>query len=128
MGALRPLAVARDYAGIHAAFRQYIEDINISRALIDYTTGWADGLAGKVLAPKPDKGMGRTTLGPFLEATGLVLIVAQDVDAFDQRRHRLVARQVNQARTGDAHWRSRPRKANKKPKVKSKCRREGKYA
>jgi hypothetical protein len=98
MGALRPLAIARDYAEMHAAFRAHVEQLNISRATIDHVTGWADGYAGKTLAPEAIRGMSRATLGPFLQSLGLVLIVAQDVDALARMRYRLPARNLSQVR------------------------------
>jgi hypothetical protein len=126
MGVLRPLAIAQDYVGLHAAFRQYVEMINVSRETIDDSAGWADGYASKALAPFPMRMLGRETLGPFLQGTGLVLIVAQDIDAFNRRRARLPERQENQVRLGN---KSRVEKAATKAKRKSATkRREGKYA
>ena len=108
MGALRPLAIAKNYAEMQAAFRRYIEEIDTSRATIDHVTGWADGYAGKVLAPDPTRGMGKTTLGLFLESVGLVLIVAQDIDAFDRRRHRLPPRNLSHVRQPKKSRRGKP--------------------
>ena len=105
MGALLPLAVVTDYAGLQAAFRNYIETIVLaSREAIDDSAGWADGYAGKTLAPNPSKSFGRETLGLFLQGTGLVLIVAQDIAAFNKRRAFLPPRQAEQVRLGHECW------------------------
>jgi hypothetical protein len=125
MGALMPLAIVNDYAGLHAAFRQYIETIDVSREAIDDSAGWAGGYAGKVLAPSPSKMFGRQSLGDFLQGTGLVLIVAQDLQAFNKRRDFLPPRQTNQVRLGHECWNRK--KAKPKPKSKATRRTRGKY-
>jgi hypothetical protein len=121
MGALLPLAIIRDYAGLHAAFRDYIETIDVSREAIDDSAGWPEGYAGKVLAPFPSRMFGRRSLGDFLQGTGLVLIVAQDLQAFNSRRDFLPPRQSNQVRLGHECWN------RKKATPKTAKRRKGKY-
>lgn len=118
MGALRPLAVARDYAEMHAAFRAYVEEVNVSREAIDDIAGLPDGFAGKALAPVPAKTLGRANLGDFLQSMGLALIVCQDVEAFNRIRHRLPERQANQARPGaDGRARSRGERISTRSKA-----------
>ncbi|MGX4772011.1 hypothetical protein ACWAUC_19750 [Bradyrhizobium guangdongense] len=107
MPALKPLAIARDYEGMHAAFRQYVEQINVSRATIDDQAGFADGLSGKALSPRPVRCLGRSTLGPFLQSVGLVLVVCQDVAEFERRRHRLPERDSRQVRMDNGRKRGR---------------------
>jgi hypothetical protein len=100
MPALRTLALARDQSQIQAALRAYAHEINVSRVTVDEVTGWPGGYCGKVLSPRPVKSLSIKTLGEFMQATGLVLIVAQDVDAFAQRQRLLPQRNPNQARPG----------------------------
>ena len=104
MGALQPLAVVQDYPELQAAFRAYAERINVARSTIDALVGWADGYAGKTLAAAPSRGIGSGVLGDFLKGMGLVLIVAQDVEQFEQIKHRLPARDERQARDGHPGW------------------------
>jgi hypothetical protein len=103
MGALRPLAICRDYGEMHAAFREYVEELNITRATINHAAGFQDGYCEKLLGPGHIKNFGVMSLGAFMGATGLVLIVAQDLDALAKIRHRLPDsvrnRQIRQART-----------------------------
>jgi hypothetical protein len=64
---------------------------------------------------------GRRSLGDFLQGTGLVLIVAQDLQAFNSRRDFLPPRQSNQVRLGHECWN------RKKATPKTAKRRKGKY-
>lgn len=100
MPALRPIAIARDFGEIHAALRSYIEQVNVSRISLDDLAGWPSGYSGKVLAPRPIKPLTSKGLGELMQATGLVLIVAQDVEAFARRQHRLTPRHEGQVRLG----------------------------
>jgi hypothetical protein len=99
MGALKPLAVVRSYPELQQAFRAYIERINVSRAAVDHSVGWADGFAGKALCAEPMKGIGPTLLGSFLQGVGLALIVVQDADSFARRKNLLSQRDKRQVRT-----------------------------
>ncbi|MGY4624577.1 hypothetical protein [Bradyrhizobium sp. USDA 4486] len=107
MPALRPIAIARDYSGIHAAFRSYVEEINLSRPALDDLVGWAAGYSSKVLAPEPMKSLTSRTLGEFMQATGLVLVVAQDVEEFARRQKRFTSRQSYQVRLNHRNFKDR---------------------
>jgi hypothetical protein len=102
MGALRPLAIVKDYDGLHQACRAYVDKISVSRVVIDEVAGLPSGYAGKVLGPNQAKRLGMTSLGPFLQTVGLVLIVAQDTDASARMLERIGKnydpRQANQVR------------------------------
>ncbi|MET4170823.1 hypothetical protein ABIB99_001905 [Bradyrhizobium sp. LA6.1] len=87
MPALRPIAIADSYGAIHSALRAYVDEVGISRLALDELIGWTSGYSSKVLGPRPTKHLTSKTLSELLQATGLVLIVAQDVSAFARRQH-----------------------------------------
>jgi hypothetical protein len=57
--------------------------MEIARLELDRLTGLADGYAGKVLSPSRIKSIG-TSLGPLLEALGLILIAVENPAARDR--------------------------------------------
>lgn len=71
----RRLATVRDYDQLHRAVRERVDELGVSRETIDRVSGLPDGYASKLLAPVPIKGLGRQSLGPMLQALGLVLVV-----------------------------------------------------
>jgi hypothetical protein len=94
MGALRPLAICRDYGEMHAAFREYVaHDLNVTYETLDHVSGLQSGYISKLLAPLPIKNFGIMSLDAFLNSACLALIVAQDQDALARMRHRLPVRQ-----------------------------------
>lgn len=71
----RELGVASDMHELQAIMRARAEELNVSRLTLDEATGLPTGYSGKVLAPRPGKRLGRTSLGLYLEVLGLELVV-----------------------------------------------------
>lgn len=74
----RQLATVRSYEELHAAMRARAAELEVTRETIDAVSGLQSGYAGKVLAPKPMKRLGPTTLPLMLGALGLALVVVED--------------------------------------------------
>ena len=77
----RPIAVVRSYDDLRIALRAWCTSIGMTRVELDEQAGLADGHSGKLLAPRAVKKFGNVSLGRVLAATGLVLVLAMDVDA-----------------------------------------------
>jgi hypothetical protein len=73
----RQLATVRDYAQLHQVLRARADELGITRTAID-DTGFTAGHASKLLAPRPIKRLGATTLGLMLRGLGVMLVVAED--------------------------------------------------
>ncbi len=69
----RVLAVATDYASLLDIFRARAAELGITRTEIDEIGGLASGHAGKLLAPRPTKGLGMRSLCLMLGALALRL-------------------------------------------------------
>lgn len=77
----RPIAVVRSYDDLRRALRTWCDHIGMTRADLDEQAGLADGHSGKLLAPRAVRRFGNVSLGRVLAATGLMLVLAMDVDA-----------------------------------------------
>jgi hypothetical protein len=80
----------RDYIDLQLALRDRAAELNISRLCIDEVSGLQHGYSAKLLSVPPIKCLGRTSLGPLLQALGLKLIVAEDPEALAKVSRRLV--------------------------------------
>src|SRR5258706_4650176 len=74
--------VVTDYEGLHDAFVDRVEDLNVPRLEIDAVGKLQPGYSAKVLCDPPIKNLGPNTLGGMLRATGLALIVVLDDERF----------------------------------------------
>jgi hypothetical protein len=73
---------ACDRSGLRpASLRAHVDEIDVKRVVIDEVAGLPIGYCGKTLGLGQSKKFGMTSLGPFLQTVGLVLIVAHDTDA-----------------------------------------------
>lgn len=88
---LRQLAIVDDYDGLLEALRDRAEELDVSRATLDAETHLQKGYSAKLLCGM--KGFGRSSTGPLLQKMGLVLIVAEDVEATERLRATLPRRQ-----------------------------------
>ncbi len=77
----QPIAVLRSYDDLRRALAEWCASIGMTREQLDVDAGLANGHAGKLLSPRAVKKLGNVTLGRVLAATGLVLVLAKDVDA-----------------------------------------------
>ena len=88
----RTIGVAHDYQELIAALRARQTELNVAYSTIDEVSGLPQNYVSKLLAQMPIKGLGRISLGPLLGSLGLVLIVAEDLEALQRVRSRLVPR------------------------------------
>jgi hypothetical protein len=103
----RQIAVARDYAQLHAALRARADELGLSRDTID-RYGLPRGYASTLLAPVPVKAIGRMSLGPLLGALGLMLIVVEDAELLAQ--FAAAEKRRNEAHTHGGYSRGRWRR------------------
>lgn len=93
---LKPLAVARDYSQLQAVVRAVADTRNVTREASDEECHLPPGYSAKLLAPKPMRALGMTSMGPVFALYGLALIVCEDTEALarvsrpvaNQRRRR----------------------------------------
>jgi|SRR5262245_66291941 len=74
----------RSYEDLHAAFRARAEQLDVSRETVDRIGGLTAGHASKLLAPRPLKRLGPTTLALMLGALGVQLRMEVDAEAMDR--------------------------------------------
>jgi hypothetical protein len=79
---------------LRLALRDRAEALNISRETLDAAAGLAAGHASKILAPRPLKRIGGTTLPLLLGALGLQLVLIEDRKALGRIASRLEPREV----------------------------------
>jgi len=89
--AAQPIAIVRDYGDLHRLLRARSRELGITRERTDERIGLAAGHSAKLLARVPRKRLGLSTLGPFLAAFGIVLIVVEDDEALTLIEQRLRA-------------------------------------
>ena len=90
----RQLGVCHDYDGLHRILRDRAEELNVSRTTLDEAAGFTSGHASKLLAPRPLKKLGATTLGLMLQVMGLKLVVVEDPEQLQRISAKLIAREV----------------------------------
>lgn len=88
---LRDLAIVDNSAGLLEAVRARADELNVSRLTLDEKLGVAKGYTAKVLCGL--KRLSERPLDGFLREMGLVLIVAEDVEATERLRATLQVRQ-----------------------------------
>jgi len=74
--------VVTDWAALHEAFADRVEDLQVSRLEIDEAGGLATGHTGKLLCDPPIKSIGRKSLPKLLKATGMALVLVVDDERF----------------------------------------------
>jgi hypothetical protein len=72
--------IARTYAELCDAFVARLTGLNVQHLELDHACGLATGYTGKLLGPKPTKHYGPRSLDLHLQALGLMLIVAPDIE------------------------------------------------
>ena len=93
-GGPRRIAVVSDLAGLHRAIREWVAEMNVSRATIDHVGGLPDGHTSKLLAPAPLKRFGHVSLGLMLGACGLELWVMLNDEKLRQLKDRLTPKKA----------------------------------
>jgi len=80
----RQIAICHDYNSLHSALRARVHELNISYQTVDFEAEFTQGHASKILSPYPIKGLGRTTLGPMLQALGLAIVLVEDPKSLER--------------------------------------------
>src|SRR5260370_18376143 len=78
MGATPFARVVYHYPAFIEAIRDRTVDLQISRLEIDRIAGLPTGFSGKALSRNPVKRIGLVSLGPLLEALGLIVMIVED--------------------------------------------------
>jgi hypothetical protein len=97
-------AVIRNYADLIAALRARKEALDISLATIEAVGGLTLGHAGKLLSPKPSKGLGEISLALVLQTLGVKLVLVEDPQAAAKLRPRLTETAAPPAAPVDPDW------------------------
>jgi hypothetical protein len=84
----------RSYADLMRELRARVENLNISRVEVDRLSGMCGGYSSKVLAPRPLKNLGMTTLPLMLGALGVALRLEVDPEAMERITRSVEKRQV----------------------------------
>jgi hypothetical protein len=107
----RVLAEARTYDELHAALRNRADQLQVSRAELDYLSGLQSGYCGKLLSKTRIKNLGPQSLGPLLTVLGLCLQVVEDQAAMARIGPRLTKRHAASVRYASG------RRRKKRPKL-----------
>lgn len=65
--------VVTDMEALHEAFRDRVEDMDVSRLELDAAAGFTPGYASKLLCDPPIKYIGKNSLAKMLKGTGLAI-------------------------------------------------------
>jgi hypothetical protein len=86
----QPLATVTDYAGLIAALRERLADLNTTMSAVDTVAGLPEYYTAKIMSGA--RSVGPISFGPLLGALGLKLAVMSDEAALSKVRHRLPLR------------------------------------
>ena len=103
----RVLAEARTYDELHAALRNRADQLQVSRAELDYLSGLQSGYCGKLLSKTRIKNLGPQSLGPLLTVLGLCLQVVEDQAAMARIGPRLTKRHAASVRYASGRTRKK---------------------
>lgn len=74
--------VVTDFEGLHEAFRDRVEDLEVTRQELDAVSGLQPGYSAKLLCDPPIKSIGKQSLPKMLKATGMALVLVIDDERF----------------------------------------------
>jgi hypothetical protein len=77
----RVLAEFADYDGLWSSVRVRADELELTRAELDYQSGLQEGYSAKVLGPSKIKKFGTLSLGGILGALGCRLVLIEDAAA-----------------------------------------------
>lgn len=89
---MKHLAVIREYEELRQALCARRDQLNVTHGTLDELSGLQAGYVSKVLAPKPIKHLGPTSLGPLMGALGVTLLMVEDTAQMERIRARLLKR------------------------------------
>jgi hypothetical protein len=85
---LRVLGEVARYENLHDLLRARCDELEITRASLDRLARLPSGYSAKLLSPRPMKKLSDATLGFFLPALGVKLILVEDPQALAMVRQR----------------------------------------
>lgn len=95
--------VVTDMEGLHEAFIDRVEDLNVTRLAIDEAGGFTGGHSAKLLCNPPIKNIGKVSLGKLLKATGMALVMVVDDERFAPVRAEMAQRKRPVHPNGSIH-------------------------
>lgn len=108
--------VVTDMDALHEAFRDRVEDLQVTQLSVDQAGGLQNGYSGKLLCNPPIKSFGRESLPRMLKATGMALILVIDDERFAEVKEQLGQRKRPMrsiVRIKRPKWLFNPEKATK---------------
>lgn len=96
----RRLAAFDDYDGLIAALRDRVDELQITRSLLDELSGLPTGLSGKIFGLGRAKRIGMDSLWMLLPALGVRLTLEEDHNSIAQMSGRWERRHEEHRRTG----------------------------
>jgi hypothetical protein len=96
----RRIAVVRSYDDLVVALRGRVDELKVAQIGLDEELHLARGHVNKLIGPVPVKSLGRETLGPIIQALGLVMILEEDPIAL-QIAARMARRKRKQSNADD---------------------------
>lgn len=84
--------VVTDLDALHEAFRDRVEDLQITRLEVDAAGELQTGYSSKLLCDPPMKTFGRRSLPGMLKGTGMALVLVIDDERFAPIKERLAKR------------------------------------
>lgn len=84
--------VVTDFDALQEAFRDRVEDLDVTRESLDEAGGFTVRHSAKLLAANPARSFGNVSLPKMLKATGMVLVLVIDDERFAEVKEKLVKR------------------------------------
>jgi hypothetical protein len=94
----RALAEFSDYAGMLAAIRARVRELQIAGADFDQYAGLPDGYLSKLVGERPVRRIGMTSMGPLFSALGVYCVVIENPAATQRLKKRMRPRNGSFAR------------------------------
>lgn len=85
----RQLAEFSDYAGMLAAIRNRVNELQIAGEAFDQFAGLPDGYLSKLIGERPVRRIGMTSMGPLFQALGVTCVMIEDPQATRRLKQRL---------------------------------------
>lgn len=84
--------IVTDMEALHEAFRDRVEDLQVTRIALDVAGKLTPGYSSKLLCDPPMKLLGLTSLPKMLKATGMALVLVIDDERFAVLRGKMATR------------------------------------
>lgn len=88
----RTLGTFTDYDGMLAAVRARVRELQVKGEEFDQYAGLPSGYLSKLIGERPVRRIGMTSMGPLLNALGVVCVLVEDPSATARLKNRLQPR------------------------------------